>query len=234
MSPPGYDLPSPRAFPGTLAEKKQSMRPCAERKAFGEPRVLAFDIECCKQPLKFPDAAVDPLMMISYMVDGVGYLIINREVVSEDIEAFEYTPKPEFAGPFDVFNEPNELALLHRFLSHIRELKPHIIVTYNGDNFDWPYVQTRAARYDLSLAKEVGAILHVMIALGCHVNTRTRWRRGGLRPLGLRRPAAEPLHSCAHSFTRAWARIRWASTTPPPTAATLSRSAARTSTASTG
>ena len=36
--------------------------------------------------------------MISYMVDRQGYLIVNREVVSEDIEDFEYTPKPEFPG----------------------------------------------------------------------------------------------------------------------------------------
>ena len=36
--------------------------------------------------------------MISYMVDRKGYLITNREVVSEDIQDFEYTPKPEFEG----------------------------------------------------------------------------------------------------------------------------------------
>ena len=52
----------------------------ADRKAFADPRVYAFDIECCKQPLKFPDANSDPIMMISYMMDGRGFLIINREV----------------------------------------------------------------------------------------------------------------------------------------------------------
>lgn len=36
--------------------------------------------------------------MISYMLDKQGYLIVNREVVSLDIEDFEYTPKPEFEG----------------------------------------------------------------------------------------------------------------------------------------
>ena len=40
--------------------------------------MLAFDIECTKAPLKFPDAAVDQVFMISYMVDGQGFLIINR------------------------------------------------------------------------------------------------------------------------------------------------------------
>ena len=37
-----------------------------------------------------------------------GYLIVNREIVSEDIDDFEYTPKKEFPGDFQVFNEPNE------------------------------------------------------------------------------------------------------------------------------
>lgn len=38
-----------------------------------------------------------------------GYLLINREVVSADVENFEYTPKPEFEGYFTVFNEPDEV-----------------------------------------------------------------------------------------------------------------------------
>ena len=129
---------------------------CEERKAFGEPRVLAFDIECCKQPLKFPDAATDPVMMISYMIDGVGYLIINREVVSEDIESFEYTPKPEYPGPFTVFNEPDEKGTLQKFCSHLRELRPTVIVTYNGDSFDWPYIDDRCVVLGMDLAKEIG------------------------------------------------------------------------------
>jgi DNA polymerase elongation subunit (family B) len=58
----------------------------------------AYDIECTKAPLKFPVAEVDQVMMISYMIDGQGYLIINREIVSEDIKDFEYTPKPEYPG----------------------------------------------------------------------------------------------------------------------------------------
>ena len=38
-----------------------------------------------------------------------GYLIINREIVSEDIDDFEYTPKPEYEGQFTVVNEPDEV-----------------------------------------------------------------------------------------------------------------------------
>jgi DNA polymerase epsilon subunit 1 len=34
------------------------------------------------------------------MIDGQCYLITNREIVSEDIDDFEYTPKPGLDGPF--------------------------------------------------------------------------------------------------------------------------------------
>lgn len=57
---------------------------------------------------------------------------------------FEYTPKPTFPGPFHIFNEPNEEAVIRRFFAHVAELRPQIIVTYNGDYFDWPFVDERA------------------------------------------------------------------------------------------
>jgi DNA polymerase epsilon subunit 1 len=124
--------------------------------ARGEPRVLAFDIETTKLPLKFPDASFDSVMMISYMIDGQGYLIINRQCVSEDIEDFEYTPKPEYEGPFQIFNEKDELSLLKRFFSHIQEVKPNIYVTFNGDFFDWPFIHARANTYNINMTKEIG------------------------------------------------------------------------------
>lgn len=46
-----------------------------------------------------------------------GFLITNREIVSEDIEDFEFTPKPEYEGPFTVFNEPDEVSDLARWVS---------------------------------------------------------------------------------------------------------------------
>jgi len=94
-----------------------------------DPVVFAWDIETTKLPLKFPNAEHDQIMMVSYMVDGQGYLINNREIISEDVEDFEYTPKPEYEGPFEVMNEPDEKALIQRFFEHIQELKPLIQVT---------------------------------------------------------------------------------------------------------
>lgn len=121
-----------------------------------DPIVLAYDIETTKLPLKFPDAQTDQIMMISYMIDGQGYLITNREIVSRDVDDFEYTPKPEFEGNFIVFNEPNEVSLIQKFFDHILDVRPHIIVSYNGDFFDWPFVETRAAIYDIDMKREIG------------------------------------------------------------------------------
>ncbi|KAK4122058.1 DUF1744-domain-containing protein [Parathielavia appendiculata] len=127
-----------------------------ERLAPADPVVMAFDIETCKAPLKFPDAAVDQIMMISYMIDGQGFLITNREIVSEDIADFDYTPKPEYPGPFMIFNEPDEKALLERFFLHVKEARPTVIATYNGDFFDWPFVEARASVNGIDMYHEIG------------------------------------------------------------------------------
>lgn len=127
-----------------------------EKVAFADPVVLAFDIETTKAPLKFPDASVDQIMMISYMIDGEGFLITNREIISEDIDDFEYTPKPEYPGLFTIFNEQDELELLNKFFDHIREVRPTVISTFNGDFFDWPFVETRAKIHGLNMYDEIG------------------------------------------------------------------------------
>ena len=121
-----------------------------------DPVVMAFDIETTKLPLKFPDSLTDQIMMISYMIDGQGFLITNREIVSEDIADFEYTPKPEYHGPFMIFNEPDERGVIERFFEHIKEAKPTVIATYNGDFFDWPFVETRASILGIDMYQEIG------------------------------------------------------------------------------
>lgn len=136
--------------------------PDIETKA--NPRVLAFDIECSKAPLKFPNAEMDEIYMISYMVsDGrgtpEGFLICSRTIVSQDVSDFEYTPKPSYPGPFRIFNEKDEKELIMKFVSEYQRLRPQIVVTYNGDSFDWPYLLQRAKHYGIDLWNELGMFL---------------------------------------------------------------------------
>lgn len=133
-----------------------SLKCIEERLQRADPVVMAYDIETTKLPLKFPDAAIDQIMMISYMIDAQGFLITNREIVSEDIADFDYTPKPEYPGSFMIFNEPDEKALIERFFEHIKEAKPTVIATYNGDFFDWPFVEARASILGIDMYQEIG------------------------------------------------------------------------------
>ncbi|KAH8865564.1 DNA polymerase epsilon catalytic subunit A [Schistosoma japonicum] len=138
--------------PGQLPEIKRH----EDTVAWPDPVVLAFDIETTKMPLKFPDPENDQIIMISYMLDGAGHLICNRQILSEDIEDFDYTPRPEFPGHFTVHNLQNELDCITFFFEHIQTVRPNILVTYNGDLFDWPFIENRAANYGLSMSKEIG------------------------------------------------------------------------------
>ncbi|VIO96069.1 DNA polymerase family B, exonuclease domain containing protein [Brugia malayi] len=121
-----------------------------------EPVVLAYDIEVTKLPLKFPDSSFDEIMMISYMVNGNGFLIINRQIISSDVDDFEYTPRPEYKGIFRVINLPDEKTVIKYFFDHIIRLRPTVFVTYNGDSFDWPFVEARAAVHNLNMQTEIG------------------------------------------------------------------------------
>lgn len=107
-------------------------------------RVLAFDIETSKQPLCFPNALQgDQVMCISYMLDGRGVLLVNRQIFSQDIEDFEYSPTPQMQGKFTIFNFMNESEMLIFFLDQIKQTAPQIIVTYNGDGFDFKFIHQR-------------------------------------------------------------------------------------------
>jgi len=130
------------------------------RAAPPQPRVLAFDIECSKEPLQFPKADSDEIMMISYIVDGIGYLVNNRKWFSRDIESFEYSPLSEYYCEFNVWNCDNEREMLQAFFKHIHQVRPHIFVTFNGDFFDWPFIESRAKICGLNLYEEIGFYNH--------------------------------------------------------------------------
>ncbi|KAI0946543.1 hypothetical protein AcW1_009982 [Taiwanofungus camphoratus] len=140
----------------TFTAGQPAFKQLVERVKRADPVVMAYDIETTKAPLKFPDQAIDQVMMISYMVDGQGFLITNREIVSEDIEDFEYTPKEGYEGPFTIFNEPDEAATIRRFFSHCQEVKPTVMATFNGDFFDFPFLCARAKVHGIDMFLEIG------------------------------------------------------------------------------
>lgn len=168
---------------GVILEKRPDLLQRAE------VRVCAFDIETTKLPLKFPDAEYDQIMMISYMVDGQGHLIINRQCVGKDIKDFEYTPKPEYEGFFEVKNVENEAELLRQWFAHMKAVKPGIFVTYNGDFFDWPFLESRAAYHGITMSDEIGFLCdknqgECRAKFACHLDCFAWVKRDSYLPQG--------------------------------------------------
>lgn len=113
----------------------------------GAPQLnfMSYDIETSKLPLRFPDSKTDSIMMISLQYDNHAVLITNKERVKQDVQGFDYAPKEEYRVDVEVFNEDTELDLLQRFFKIILEYKPLIITSFNGDKFDWPFIEERCS-----------------------------------------------------------------------------------------
>jgi len=71
-----------------------NLKPAPGQRALPELKVLSYDIETSKDPLKFPDAEKDEVMMISLMYEGEAFLIVNTGFCGQDVETFDYEPKP--------------------------------------------------------------------------------------------------------------------------------------------
>ncbi|MEB3851158.1 MAG: ribonuclease H-like domain-containing protein, partial [Desulfurococcales archaeon] len=92
-------------------------------------RVVAFDIEAYN-PQRSPDPRRDPVIIIGIMGNG--------------------DSEPELLEAEDGSDE----GLLRGFVEEIRRRDPDIIVGYNSNRFDWPYLMERARLHGVRL--EVG------------------------------------------------------------------------------
>ncbi len=90
-------------------------------------RVLAFDIETYNPGVK-SDPKRDPCLMISYATAGKSGVISYGKKFSHDF----------------VEVVANEKAMLERFCEIVRENHSDVIATYNGDEFDLPFLRERA------------------------------------------------------------------------------------------
>ncbi len=95
------------------------------------PKILAFDIETTnKRGISNPK--IDEVIMIS-LWSNYG---IKKVITTKKSSKAEYYP--------------NEKEMLNEFSRIIKQTKPAIIVTYNGDNFDWPFLRERMNKYNIS------------------------------------------------------------------------------------
>ena len=58
--------------------------------------------------------------------------------------------------PLNARSSPLFAAVLQKWFDHVLEVRPHIFVTYNGDFFDWPFIEARAAIHGMDMEREIG------------------------------------------------------------------------------
>ncbi|MFH1126155.1 MAG: DNA-directed DNA polymerase [Candidatus Altiarchaeota archaeon] len=102
-------------------------------------RIASVDIETLNEG-SIPDAGKNPIIMISY-ADSRGlervWTYRKTQLKLEWLEVME-----------------NEKEVIKKFIDTIKERQIDLIVGYNSDNFDFPFIEDRAKKYGLKL--EIG------------------------------------------------------------------------------
>jgi len=98
------------------------------------PKVMAYDIEVLPPEIGVPNPKNDQIIIISLVCnDGYKKLLVAKDGTD--------TTEREFLG--------SELAVLKRFIQLVKKVDPDIIIDYNGDHFDIPYIIQRLQTYNL-------------------------------------------------------------------------------------
>ncbi len=124
-------------------------------------RVAAFDLEVYN-PRGEPRPEKDPIIMISY-ADNLG----ERKVWSTKGGnlSLKYVEELE-----------SEVALIKRLIQTIREKEIDIIVSYNGDNFDFPYLKDRCSIHKMELNLGVEGVKVKLERRGMRTGAKVRGR----------------------------------------------------------
>jgi len=99
-----------------------------------ELKFLSFNIEI-DSPNGIPEASTDPIVMISFSTNHGLEKIYSTKKSSSDF----------------VRTVLDEKELIKKFVETIKSENPDIIVGYNSDSFDFPYLKERADRSGISL-----------------------------------------------------------------------------------
>ncbi len=100
-------------------------------------RILSFDLEV-RNPHGMPDSQEDEIIMIGVASNFGINQVISTKTNSQDRDDF-------------VFQVSSEKEMIEEFIKIIKENNVDIIVGYNSDNFDFPYLKDRAKLFDIDL-----------------------------------------------------------------------------------
>ncbi|MEN6573908.1 DNA-directed DNA polymerase, partial [Methanobacterium aggregans] len=101
---------------------------------FPDLKILSFDIEVYN-PEGMPQAEVDKIIMISLSSNqGLEKVVSTKESELDFVETVE-----------------NEEKMLERFVEIVKSENPDLLIGYNSDNFDMPYINDRADKIGVKM-----------------------------------------------------------------------------------
>ncbi|KAJ3039452.1 DNA-directed DNA polymerase delta [Rhizophlyctis rosea] len=114
-------------------------------------RILSFDIECSGRKGVFPDASIDPVIQIANMITVQGE---SRPFV-RNVLTLKHTAN--IVGTHLMCFDKEE-DLLRKWSEFVSEVDPDIIIGYNINGFDFPYLLDRAEALQLDEFPFLGRI----------------------------------------------------------------------------
>lgn len=110
---------------------------------FDDPLRMYLDIEVItKDGFDFPNSSrkEDKIVAIGMYInrpDGYTQIVLNEDKLSPELN--------------DQILVDSEKEMLEKFVVAFRDIDPDIIITHNGFNFDWPYIEDRAQMHGVEL-----------------------------------------------------------------------------------
>ncbi|HSD57512.1 MAG TPA: DNA-directed DNA polymerase [Methanotrichaceae archaeon] len=120
--------------------KVESLSPL-QHEANAPLRYMAFDIECLPLHGEMPKAEVSPVILISMAFEPEYRGQKDLVLVGKRIDC----QRPDVLACLD------ETDLLSTFVSILREYDPDIVAGYNCNEFDFPYIDTRAKQLKVDI-----------------------------------------------------------------------------------
>ena len=119
---------------------KLSKSPKTANTDFQQFRMMSFDLEV-RNPHGMPNPNEDEIIMI-----GIDSNVGVRKVISTKGDEFENDPEMYFIEKVD-----SEKEMIESFIRTVKENNIDIIIGYNSDVFDFPYLKDRAKLWGLDL-----------------------------------------------------------------------------------
>ncbi len=119
---------------------KLAKSPITANTDFQQFRMMSFDLEV-RNPHGMPNPDEDEIIMI-----GIDSNVGVRKVISTKGDEFENDPEMYFIEKVD-----SEKEMIEAFIKTVKEANVDIIIGYNSDVFDFPYLRDRAKIWGIDL-----------------------------------------------------------------------------------